>query len=128
MIGSGDGDGNTADDTTDSGMSGKTITTTNSMISSLDIIDAELDIENKKTFIDGLIWNHRIQDFGCELKKLKAKIYWRNKIMGVGLEDNKLFYFDLTAITVDLSKNTRDPLILKGWSKLPKNQTQVKEK
>ena len=48
--------------------------------------------------------------------------------MGVGPEGNKLFYFDLTAIAVDFSKNMRDPLISKGWSKLPKNQKQVKEK
>ena len=58
-VGNGDGDRTTGAATMDDGLSGKTIaTTTSSTISSLGNVDGDLDIENKKTFVHDLIWNH----------------------------------------------------------------------
>ena len=48
--------------------------------------------------------------------------------MSVGPAGNWLFYYDLTALAVDINKSMRDPLHSNTWSKVPKNPTQVKEK
>ena len=48
--------------------------------------------------------------------------------MSVGPAGKKLFYYDLTALAVDINKSMRHPLHLNVWSKVPKNPTQVKEK
>ena len=99
-----------------------------SSILDLELVNDKLEIEAMGTFVDESIWNLRIQDLGCKENELKAKYYCRNKIMSVGPKGNQLFYYDLTALAVDINKSMRDPLHSNAWSKVPKNPTQVKEK
>ena len=88
----------------------------------------QLESDRIGSFVDDALWNLRIQDTGCTEDKLKKKVYCRNKVMCVGPAGNKLFYYDLTALAVDINKIIRDPLHRNEWSKIPKNPTQVKEK
>ena len=75
------------------------------------------------------LWIERIQDLGRPFCELGSKTYKRNKIMSVGPPSHSLYYYDLTAIAVDLCKIMRSMQELdEGWMKLPKNPTQIKEK
>ena len=94
--------------------------------SDIEFINEEPESDDNDLFIDNDTWNIRIQDPGCEESQLKAKCYARNKVMGVGPKENKLFYYHLTAIAVDLNKIIRDKFHSSGWKKVPKNSTQVK--
>ena len=48
--------------------------------------------------------------------------------MAIGPKGNKLFYYHLTTIVVDMNKIICDQFHSSGWRKIPKNSTQVKEK
>ena len=59
---------------------------------------------------------------------------WKTKlikkiIIGIGAADDKLYYYKLTAIAVDFSKEMRQcKENSTGWERLPKNNTQIKER
>ena len=140
-VGGGDGDDIGVNVANEDGMSGTTVTAigmtvrdgdasiTNSTISALENDGVEVEINPSRTLIDDLLWNKRIQDVGCKETDLTSRTYQRNKIMSVGPENSQLFYYDLTAIAVDFTKIMRDPKnFAQSWTKLPKNNTQVKEK
>ena len=75
------------------------------------------------------LWTERVQDLGQPFAELGSKTYKRNKIMSVGPPSDNRYYYDLTAIAVDLCKIMRQMQELdEGWRKLPKNPTQIKEK
>ena len=75
------------------------------------------------------LWQRCLQDKGCSQEELPSQHYLRNKIISIGPNDKKLFYYHLTAIAVDLLKIMKEDKELgKGWDKVPKNSTQVKEK
>ena len=58
-----------------------------------------------------------------------SRTYLKNKIICVGSGDNELHYYDLTTTAVDLSKQMRSANQNgKGWERLPKNNTHVKER
>ena len=76
------------------------------------------------------VWNERIQDYGKKYEKLVKTTYNWNKIVSVEYsDDDRLFYFDLTAIAVDLCRMMKEAnASIKGWSRLPKSNTKIKEK
>ena len=85
--------------------------------------------ENSYILIPDDVWNQRIQDEGCAQDALPSSHYQRNKIISVGSEKDKRFYFHLTAIAVDFAKIMKESKDMNtGWDKIPKNNTQIKEK
>ena len=49
--------------------------------------------------------------------------------MALGTKDGPIYYYDLTSIAIDISlKIYVENTMGRGWSKLPKNKTNVKTK
>ena len=57
--------------------------------------------------IPDAVWNNRIQDKGRLFHDLGNKSYRRNKIIGVGSGENKIYYYELMAIAVDFAQILR---------------------
>ena len=71
--------------------------------------------------IPDAVWNNRIQDKGRLFHDLGNKSYRRNKIIGVGSGENKIYYYEITAIAVDFTNILRTANDLgTGWEKTPK--------
>lgn len=73
-------------------------------------------------------WDQWLQDAGCPTQNaMPNKTYKSNQIPPIG--PDRIFYFYLTSIAVDIYKGlitARD--MGHGWSKIPKNRTDVKVK
>ena len=75
------------------------------------------------------LWEQRMQDKGRKKEELKNKTYKQSKIPPIGPEGEQLYYPDLAANAIDLSKSIFTQNELKtGWLYLPKNKTDVKLK
>jgi len=80
-----------------------------------------------RIMINDTEWNKRIQDNGCRVEELLMKRYKQAKILSVGPQNT--FYYYLTAIVVDYVKSMQHQKTQgHGWSKLPKNVSNVKLK
>ena len=72
-------------------------------------------------------FNKRIQDVGCSKKELKVKRYKSNMIPGYGPKEKNILYYGLGSIAIDYSKQfKKEHELQRGWSKTPKNQTEMK--
>ena len=84
---------------------------------------------NAREIISHNDWIQRIQDNGVREKNLRKKSCRQSKIPAIGPNEDQLFYPDLSAIAIDLSKHFCEMQSLgKGWLKVPKNRTDVKTK
>ena len=58
--------------------------------------------------IDDTTWEVKIQDEGSsDIASLPNTSYLGSKVTPIGPEDESLYYYSLTAISVDLAKNIR---------------------
>ena len=57
-----------------------------------------------RTLIEDELWNDRIQDPGVAHEELQSTSYLRNKIVSVGDNDDRRFYYHLTTIAVDFAR------------------------
>ena len=74
-------------------------------------------------------WHARLQDKGCDKDGMPSKTYNRSQIPGIGPKGHEVFYYDLTAIAIDMLHNMKmENNVGRGWSKLPKNKTEAKVK
>ena len=74
-------------------------------------------------------WNNRIQDVGCSKVELKVKRYKGSNISPYGPKEAPLYYFHLTSIAIDYLKCfKKDNDLGRGWTKVPKNPTDIKTK
>ena len=86
------------------------------------IVGSEVMIENR-------LWHQRMQDKGCSKDKLPKLSYRKSRIMALGTKELPIYYYDLTLIAIDLSHKMEDERKMgRGWAKLPKNITDVKQK
>ena len=86
-------------------------------------ISSNISSNPNNLLITNDVWNTRIQDKGGSYDELGSKYYQRNKIISVGPEENKVFFYDLTGIMVKFCKIMRQAKDLgDGWKKLPKNK------
>ena len=75
------------------------------------------------------IWNRRLQDKGVTLAGLPSKTYRQSKIDPIGPKENAMYYPELSATAIDMSKVFYTEQSLgTGWAKVPKNKTDVKKK
>lgn len=75
------------------------------------------------------IWSIRIQDRGCCKDELHKKTYRKSQIPGIGPDDDKKYYYGLASIAIDFIKIfNKEQELGKGWTKVPKNKTDVKLK
>ena len=73
------------------------------------------------------VWTVRIQDRGCNKSELEKKTYKKSQIPGIGPDDDKRYYYGLASIAIDFIKLfNKEQELGKGWSKVPKNKTDVK--
>ena len=73
------------------------------------------------------VWIVRIQDRGCNKSQLEKKTYKKSQIPGIGPDDDKKYYYGLASIAIDFIKIfNKEQELGKGWSKVPKNKTDVK--
>ena len=79
--------------------------------------------------LEDSVRNERIQDVGCKEVELPKRRYRLAKILSVGPAGNEKYYFNLTAIAVDIVKDMAAVHAAgQGWNNLPKNLPNVKAK
>ena len=71
--------------------------------------------------IDDAIWHQRIQDVGCTKEALPHTTYLRSKIPPIGPEGHGIYYYNLTAVAIDIIKKmVIEKEMGRGWNKAPK--------
>ena len=86
-------------------------------------------VMGENMMINDNIWKKRLQDKGCKRDKLPKKTYKRSSIMALGTKDDPIYYYDLTSIAIDMTEKMYvENNMGRGWSKIPKNKTNVKTK
>jgi len=69
----------------------------------------------------------RIQNVNCAKEERKVKRYKSNIIPGYGPKGKKIIYYGLGSIAIDYGKKfKKEHELQRGWSKTPKNQTEMK--
>ena len=86
-------------------------------------------IEYSAIRIDDRIWSERLQDEGCRKEDLVKASYRQNKIPPFGPSENQTYYPLLSSIAIDFLKSlVSERKAGRGWSRLPKNNTDIKTK